>query len=85
MVKGITKLLVQNLDEGSKTIGGAGSIADNGLIRAVVVSVNSNNISRNVTLSRGSDKHFFGSCLYVLTCTISIDKHTCSFNYKVYP
>lgn len=79
----ITKFLVKDLDEGGKAVGGARSIANNGFIGVVSVSIDSDHIGGDVTLSRGSDKYLLGPCQEVLACALPIDKHTSPFNHQI--
>lgn len=79
----ITKLLVKDLDKGSKAISGARSIADDGLGWVVGVCIDSYHVGRDVTLPRGSNEHLLSPSLNVLACTLSINKHPGPFDYQV--
>lgn len=80
MVRLITKLLVYDLDERSKAIGSARSIADDGLIRVVGIGIDPNNVCGDVTLARSSDEHFLSSCFKVLPGTVPVDEYSGSLN-----
>lgn len=75
----ITKFLVKNLDERSKAVGGTRGIADDRFIMAVKFSIDTNNISRDVTFSGGGDEHLLGSGLDVFTGTFSVYKNSGTF------
>lgn len=79
----LTKLLIEDLDEGCEAIGGAGSIADDGVGGAVLIGIHSHNVGRNVSFPRSSDQHLLRSCLNVLPSSLLIHKHSGSLNNKI--
>ncbi|MFS8023767.1 hypothetical protein Hanom_Chr16g01455401 [Helianthus anomalus] len=81
----ITEFLVDDFDERSEAVGGAGGVADDGLGMVVKLGVDTDNISGNVSFPRSSDQHLLGSCLNMLPSTFSVHEHPCAFNHQINP
>ena len=78
-----TELLIKNLDEWRKAVSCARSIADDGLIGAVGISIDTDHIGWYVTLTRCGDQNLLGTRLNVLACSFSVHKYSCSFDHQV--
>lgn len=81
----LTELLVEDLDEGSEAVGGAGGIADDGVGVAVVIGIHTNDVGGDVAFPGGGDEHLLRPCLNVLPCTLSVHEHSCSLDHKFDP
>ena len=79
-----SELLIQNLDEGGKAVGGAGGVGDNVLGLGVVVTlVHTNNVGGHISLAGGGDHHLLGAGLNVLAGTLGGEEHSGSLDDNV--
>ena len=79
-----SELLIQDLDEGSKAVGGAGGVGDDVVgLRVVVALVDTNNVGGDVTLAGGSDDNLLGASLNVLAGALGGQEHSGSLNDDV--
>ena len=79
----LTELLLKDLDERSKAVGGAGCVGDDGILVSVAVSVHTDNIRRDVTLAGSSDQDLLGSGLDMLASTLIVNEDTSALNNEV--
>lgn len=78
-----TELLVEDLHEGGEAVGGAGGVADDGLVGAVLVGIDADDVGGDVTLAGGGDEHLLGAGLDVLARAVAVDEHTGALDDEV--
>lgn len=77
--------MVEDLDEGGEAVGGAGGVADDGLIGRVSVGVDAHNVGGNVALPGRRDQHLLRPRRDVLPRPLSVDEHPRPLNHQVDP
>ncbi|OIF79676.1 hypothetical protein A7M47_18000, partial [Acinetobacter baumannii] len=77
------ELLVEDLDEGGEAVGGAGGVADDGLVGVVLVGIDADDVGGDVALAGGGDEHLLGAGLDVLAGALAIDEHARALDDEV--
>lgn len=78
------ELLIEDLDEGSKAVGGARSVGDDVIGVLVLVSVDTDDIGGDIrALGGGSDQHLLGTGLNVLGGTLGVNEDTGTLNHEI--
>ncbi|KAF1886043.1 hypothetical protein Lal_00021324 [Lupinus albus] len=75
----------KDFDKRGKAVSGARSIADDGFIWVVSISIDTNHIGWDVSFARCCDEYLLSTCLNVLPCTFSVHKDPSSFDHQVDP
>ena len=74
-----SKVVIDNLGQGSKAVGGAGGIRDNSQALVILVMVDTHH--KHGSISRGSgDDHLLGTSLGVSQSLVIGGEHSCTLN-----